>query len=522
MQIQIVLLFCFSIGLISGLTAQNVNISQGLVFEGEPFIAQNPNNPNHLVVAWMGFKFGQKVIIKTKSSFNGGQSWSATAELTHSLSDHNSADPSLAFHGNGDLYVCYVDYDNVDFLTGHILVAKSTDGGLNWGSPVIALDATSCPNKLCVDRPWMVIDNSGGPHDGRIYITTMNADQPIVQAPYHPYLSVSSNGGVSFDFVGEIDAVNYLAGQLIKQPMPTPAVDANGRFLTIYPSYVLAQSVFGQNFMVSSTDGGVTYSHSQVNTVTQGFSETQTKKGYLLKAHPSVPERLAFVYPSEQSGDLDVFLQESFDGGDTWSAAIRVNDDAINNGVLQDLVWADYNTDGDLMVCWRDRRNGGAGFDVSTEIFGAVKFNGQPNFSNNFPLTDQLISHNTQVANSGNDFLSVAMQGDTAHVVWGDVRSGVINIYYNKTSITNPTTSIQTITTADWRFATLYPNPADDVVYLKELSEFNYTIFDLSGLLVKQGKGEINSIRVEELATGTYTIIIETSKFQGGYRFIKR
>ena len=46
--------------MLSHFFAQNINLSEGLFFEGEPFIALNPNDNQHLVVAWMGFKLGEK------------------------------------------------------------------------------------------------------------------------------------------------------------------------------------------------------------------------------------------------------------------------------------------------------------------------------------------------------------------------------------------------------------------------------------------------------------------------------
>lgn len=503
--------------------AQNVHISGGAIFEGEPFIAQNPSNPDHLVVAWMGFKLGDKVVIKTRVSFDGGQSWSAFTHLPHVVADHNSADPSLAFNSTGDVYVCYVDYDNIDFLTGSIVVAKSSNGGLNWSAPVIASDISFCPNKLCVDRPWMVVDCSGGAFDGTIYVTSMNANQPMVIAPYHPYFSVSSDGGDTFQFLGEMDDVGYLSGSLLNQPMPTPAVGSDGVFHAIYPSYMLSQSVFAQNFRASSNDGGVSFNYAVVNSVTQGFSETQTKKGYVLKAHPSDPNRMAFFYPSEQAGDLDIFMMETLDGGAIWSAAIRVNDDPVGNGVLQDLVWADYNEEGDVVVCWRDRRNGGVGFSVPSDIYAAVKLNGQPNFLPNFPISDQTVNHNAVLANSGNDFLSVCFHGDTAHVVWGDTRSGVINIFYNKTSVTSPTTSIQSIETADWRFNWLYPNPAVDYIVIPDFSDFQYEVYSAQGERMLNGKiAKTGTIDVINLSPGMYFITIKDAQRESGYRFLKQ
>jgi len=34
----------------------DTNISNGFVFDGEPYLAMDPTNPQHLVSAWMGIK----------------------------------------------------------------------------------------------------------------------------------------------------------------------------------------------------------------------------------------------------------------------------------------------------------------------------------------------------------------------------------------------------------------------------------------------------------------------------------
>jgi hypothetical protein len=75
---NIFLVLCILLGLnhpIQTLAQFPVNLSNGSVFEGEPFIAVNPTNPQNLSVAWMGFVFnsGVALTIKVSSTFDGGQ-----------------------------------------------------------------------------------------------------------------------------------------------------------------------------------------------------------------------------------------------------------------------------------------------------------------------------------------------------------------------------------------------------------------------------------------------------------------
>ena len=156
------LLVCFT----SQLNAQNVLISSGQFFEGEPYLAIDPTNPQRMVAAWMGFQFNEKIVIKSAVSTNGGLSWSSPIWQAHQQAGNSSADVSMAFDGQGNLYMAYIDYDNVNFTNGAIVCRKSTNAGLSWGSATVARSITSCPNKLCIDRPWIAVDRSGTQNDG--------------------------------------------------------------------------------------------------------------------------------------------------------------------------------------------------------------------------------------------------------------------------------------------------------------------------------------------------------------------
>jgi len=152
------------------LSAQNQNISNGQFFDGEPYLAIDPTNPKHIVVAWMGYTFGNPLGIKTRVSFNGGATWSAPKTLPHFSPSFHSADPSLAFGTDGTLYACYIDYrENPD--SGGVYVIRSSDGGLNWTNAVKAIDAYADGSKYPLDRPWLTVN----PVNGHLYITTKPA-----------------------------------------------------------------------------------------------------------------------------------------------------------------------------------------------------------------------------------------------------------------------------------------------------------------------------------------------------------
>ena len=485
--------------------SQNINISNASVFEGEPYLAIDPNNQQHLVAAWMGFKVGQGIIIKTTYSDDGGVTWSAVNEIPHITGATSAADVSLEYDSNGNLFMCYIDYENQTFTQGDVIVRKSIDNGVTWGNAVSAVSIADCPDKLCIDRPWIAIDNSTGPNNGALYITTINANQPsIVIPPYHSYLVVSSDGGANFSNPRLVDTTDYYVGA-ISQAATSPLVGPNGTFYASYPSYETSQSPFAHIYLASSTTLGVDIDHTNAYTILiPGTTDPFAKKGGEMLCDYSEPSHLGLLLLAQENGDADVYFMETYDAIN-WTTPIRINDDASGNGKLQDLMWADFNENGDLAICWRDRRNGStSGYQTETEIYGAIRYKDSINFEPNFPISSQQAAHDVVLEGNGNDFMNVQFIGDTIYSIWGDVRTGTLNIFLNKTSVSTGTTSTQSIH-SDKALMTIFPNPANDYFKIDQFEEYeNCQLIDASGKIIKTA--ETDTISTSDVPSGTYFV----------------
>lgn len=508
--------------------SQNKNLSNGFVFDGEPYIAINPNNSQHLVVAWMGYKFNNILVINTRVSFDAGNTWSTKTNIPHIVSGYQSADPSMAFDNNGNLFLCFIDY-TPNPAAGAVYVTKSTDGGLNWGTPVEVINVNADGNQHPVDRPWMVIDNSGGIHDGNIYITTMNPNVfGPVSPPYNPYFIKSINGGVSFEPWRYLDTTNWQAGSSTPQPMPTPTVSSNGVFHAIYPSYVPSQSFFAQFIVASSSSAGNTFNYNTVMQATSANSDTLPKKGYLLIANPSDSNHLALVYPNFDHGDIDVFLIESTNAGTTWGTPVRVNDDPIANNRMQDLIWADFDSDGDIIVAWRDRRNSNdSTYKTKSEIFAAYRSKDSVNFSANFPITDSSISYNSILENSGNDFMCIKLINDTAYAVWGDTRNNYLNIWFQQIDLINGNVSTKDLAN-DFTPIHYYPNPTKDFLHINlgdnDIENSIFSLLDINGKVVYSPhiKKPAFKLNLNSFPSGVYFIKFSNNKGSWINKIIKQ
>ncbi len=475
---------------ISSFTAQNINLSKGFVFDGEPYIAVNPYNSQHLIVVWMGYKFNKKIVIKIKNSYDGGNNWNSTKSLPHSKTYFTSADPSIAFGPNGEIYVAFVDFTgfDTDNIDGGIYIAKSEDGGHSWNIPAEVLNINTDPSRMAIDRPWISVDRSDRNTKGNIYITSMNAKKGT--APYHPYVSISKDRGKTFDWK-YIDDENWLSGNSIPQPMPTNTTTNSGVFYAIYPSYALFQNPLPRFIVAKSEDGGNSFSYNTVFSTTTTINDLYAKKGYLVSSDPTDPKHLIFLRLSNNNGNLDVGFSETYDGGTNWTNIDKINDD--NSLAMQDMIWGAFNEKGDYLATWRDRRKGFNETYINPyEFWAAVKYKDSISFSENFRISDTIIQFDDLLLKSGNDFMSTAYIMDTLYSVWGDTRNGKLNIWFQKMTIPGKTISnTQIISNEIVMDFNVFPNPTANELNIVGKDIYKITIFDIKGNIINDVKMQL-------------------------------
>jgi hypothetical protein len=486
------------------------NLSQGNVFDGEPFLAVNPYNSGHLVVAWMGFtSIQQRFQIKTKTSFDGGKSWSSTQFIPHEVVGYSSADPCIDFNKNGEPYLCYIDFTGTQPpVTGGIYVRKSKDGGLSWEAAKEVVSTSFDSPKWPIDRPWIKINRYKSPEE--IYVTSMNLNR--TSSPYNPYISYSSDGGNTF-VTRYLDSTNWLAGSLIPTPMCSPTVATDGTFYGSYPSFVLSQALYAQSILAKTNDikKGFTYSALQRLSGTGDDNYENAKKAGLLINNPANANHLAAIGLKTTFGNLDVFYSESLDGGATWSAEIKVNDAPNSNQRMQDMVWADFDLKGNLVISWRDRRNGSdSSYQNPIELWAAYKHKDSSSFSSNFKINKITTPYDSTLAASGNDFHTSLLINDTIHSVWGEMQTGKLNIWYYRTLPNGQLVSVKNINQIQTSLNP-YPNPCNGIIHITNDFKGEYYLINSFGQTVLKGyKHEDNlTIDAQNLTKGRYWILFK-------------
>ena len=142
--------------------------------------------------------------------------------------------------------------------------------------------------------------------------------------------------------------------------------------------------------------------------------------------------RVYLVYTNErpnESDNMDIYVRYSDDGGATWSAGVRVNDDRTVNSQFLPKISLDPTT-GNLAVVWYDSRAdlgaGGAGDtdgipNDDAQVWGAFSTDGGISFTPNI----QISAGTSNSHDSGNgidfgDYSGLSFLGGVAHPAWSD------------------------------------------------------------------------------------------------------
>jgi hypothetical protein len=510
----------------------NTNISNDKLYDGEPFLAVNPTNYNNLIIAWMGFSYtSYQVTIKTENSFDGGQTWGNYNELSHISKTWHSADVSMTFRKDGAVFLSYIDYrEGPD--SGGIFVVQSTNGGTSWSAPVQAWSVDETP-KMAIDRPWIMVDNSNTVNAGTLYMTTKPA--PWIPAPNRPYLKVSTDSNKTWSAYHFIDTTGYLVGNDIQAPMASVAVSANGALCLAYPSYLISQSLYAQGFLAKSYNKGNSFSYDTIISVYEGVSDTNYKRAYRIVANPKDSNELAFAYMGINYGDPDIFVSTTQDGGKTWSSIVRVNDDPIGDGVAQDMLWENYDTSGNLIVSWRDRRNAlpDTGFYAPTDFYCSLSSDNGKTFSKNVRLSSMTAEFDSVLSKPGNDFMCNALVNDSIYSAWGDTRTGVLNVFFAKASVQTGTGFPPVLVYSEKMPAIIIsPNPTQNNIkaqfIMVENEKATVSITDVTGKQVlslpeknyPSGNNQVN-LNIQNLSSGEYFFTLKTGEGNQTAKFVK-
>lgn len=418
-------------------TSIQVNIdAQGENIAGdaanEPSIAMSPVNPNNMVIVWRHFE-NPTVIDSPKAgvaySHDGGINWTFPGVLSPA---ERRTDPVVDVDSQGNFY-----YQSLrTFPSRQVDVFKSTDSGVTWQAPVFA-------HGIDGDKNWLAIDRSDTASDGHIYGYWRESPTP-------EHFSRSVDQGASFEAPVLVDIPNdpvygtmtvgpqgnvYIAGRNEVSGQIKP----NAFPKLYFDPYRFAISTDAKDpastptFSIQALDMGgsaVTYLHrnkpnragqqAQINVVVDSSNTLQHGNIYVLSS----------VEPENSSDPEDIHIIRSADGGTSWSAPVRVNDDPPGTNAWQWFSTLAVAPNSRLDVVWYDTRNT-TSYEES-ELYYAYSWDAGATWSHNVPVSQAFNTHvgNPLSSDKIGDYIGAISDTAGMHVAYPATFNDEQDIYY--------------------------------------------------------------------------------------------
>jgi len=323
------LALAFVPGLAAAATAPAIHVGQNVKISSDPFptggepgtevepdIAINPNTPQNMVGVFQQGRFsdGGSVDPGWATTTDDGQTWTngSAPGLTKAVGGpfDRASDPAVAFDLHNNVYFSTLPLIGTTGVG--VAVNKSTDGGLTWANPVIVYQNDS----QFSDKDWIAVDNhASSKFVGRIYVEwdfASNNDQVVV--------AHSTDGGATWSSPVTIPGAFGLGG--------IPLIQPNGNVTLIY------DSIFGPYQASTSTDGGLTWS-SPVNIAQDESVNVPNLRAPELPSGTVDPQTgmmyVAWQDGRFRHSHNDIVVSSSADGK-TWSSPVRATTDSLTDG----------------------------------------------------------------------------------------------------------------------------------------------------------------------------------------------
>ncbi|HAY35324.1 MAG TPA: hypothetical protein PK536_11950 [Ignavibacteria bacterium] len=343
----------------NGVTVVNPNIrvlprQSPFSYQTEVILTRHPGNPlimygssNAISNAGGSLFISEGAYVTT----NGGTTWFGSDTMKNTvgtiLTGHGG-DPGITIDKDGRFIISH--------LGGGIKANYSTNNGLNWSNDVTITSGSQDKNLTTTD------DSPTSPYYGRSYTawSRFTASLPPIAFSY------TTNGGVSWSASADVNvppAGHYSQGVDLR-------TGPNGEVYLCWAAPI-ASSPFTEDYcgFAKSTNGGVNWTVNNNIFDMNGIRGTLFSTSIRVNSFPRIDvdrtcgPRAGWIYIvvsqrnlAPAGSDADIVIHRSTDGGTSWSAGIRVNQDALNNGKSQWFPAVRVDESGGVNVVYYDNR----------------------------------------------------------------------------------------------------------------------------------------------------------------------
>ncbi len=377
----------------------------------EPSIAVDLTSSNRIAIGWRQFDTITDSFRQAGYGYSsdGGATWDASV-IDPGLF---RSDPVLDSDAQGNFY-----YNSLGVPGGNFAcdVFRSSNGGETWDAGVFANGG---------DKQWMAIDRTAGLGSGNVYSNWTEAFSCCGPTSF----TRSTDGGDSYD-----------------APISTPGQPFWGTTAVGPAGEVYVAGILGGSFsVVKSTtlrDPGLTPAFDSTTAIDLGGTATSSTGpnpgGLLGQVWVAVDTgggpRSGWVYVLMSvnppgADPLDVHLIRSEDGGATWSAPVRINDDPAGTDAWQWFGTLSVAPNGRLDVIWNDSRADPGGFD--SELTYSFSEDGGVTWSANEAVSPAFDPHlGWPQQNKIGDYYDMVSEDEAVHVAYSATFNGEQDVYY--------------------------------------------------------------------------------------------
>src|SRR2546422_555368 len=282
--------------------------------------------------------------------------------IDHSMPYAWQVEPTMVVNRSGSIFVGWKEARGADTSGIRVGSSFSTDQGQTWAPNVLMDRRPECQNS----DPWMALGPDDSPGNVLGAIVATNATGTIYLT-WWDFGAGFPNGDIYFDWSADgrtwhaDQRINSVAGSASgnfpKYPLPAMNVDKNSG--AIYITWADMRNGNSDIFTSASTDGGVTWSaNKKINDDTG--ARIQYMPDLAIDSHGTVHA----AWEDSRTGAWNIFYSNSTDGGQTWSTNIRVSSEDTPASYTRpgDYFAIEAGPNDYIYVVWTDGR--GDDFDI--------------------------------------------------------------------------------------------------------------------------------------------------------------
>lgn len=417
-----------------------------------------PADTNIVVTNHRDFRLGFRQIAIARST-DGGANWTDGLISPAFQNFKLQSDPAMTVTSEGDFVIAYLDFANAespDDDSSFITILKTADHGQTWEGPYTVVDTIGA---YLEDKVFITSDRTGGKYDGSVYASWVRHPNPShLMFARSPDGGVTWGDPV---VVGRPTYSGCFSDSISSGLFSQPLVGQDGAVYVFWQSFWQAPPsscrIYSVLRMNKSSDGGVTWEgerilkafvgagiiEGNVDTYNQPVTDADISEGphggNLYLQHVDNTDRPPF--------HEEIWFQRSLDTGHTWSPPIRVNDDSLGPEVDQFHNWMVCNEDGILVSIWYDQRTDPAHYKF--DVFAAYSYDGGSSWTSNHRVSsvsidplllatnaqpqargilpagiENSLTPNAPMAGKIAEYIGVACSHDKVVAVWTDSRDG--------------------------------------------------------------------------------------------------